>query len=104
MIRSTQLIKTVGSFALYNKSTFNSVIGPATFFMDESASCGGLTLPFATGIIDDLIVKAKVFGASARQFLVSFLKIFASSRDVLMAALSLLKSHQYACTYLARQL
>jgi len=44
--------------------------------MDLSASCGGLTLPFASGIIDDLIVKAKVFGTSAVQFLLSFFDFF----------------------------
>ena len=32
-----------------------------------------LTLPLASGIIDDLIVKAKVFGTSPGQFLLSFL-------------------------------
>lgn|GEM_PF-6557003 len=59
-----------------NSSPFDSVIGWLYFFMGLSASYGGLTLPFASGIIDDLIVKAKVFGASTRQFLVSFFENF----------------------------
>jgi hypothetical protein len=48
--------------------------------LDSSASCGGLTLPFASGIIDDLIVKAKVFGTSVGQFLLSFFENFRVTR------------------------
>jgi len=33
-------------------------------------------MPFASGIIDDLIVKAKVFGTSLGQFLLSFFENF----------------------------
>lgn len=43
-------------------------------------------MPFASGIIDDLIVKAKVFGTSLGQFLLSFLKIFVSSLSALVMA------------------
>jgi hypothetical protein len=36
---------------------------------------GSLTLPLASGIIDDLFVKAKVFGTSLGQILLSFFEI-----------------------------
>lgn len=44
----------------------------------------GRTLPFASGIIDDLIVKAKVFGAGVGHFLSSFREKFGVAACVVM--------------------
>ncbi len=52
------LIKAERTFTFYKWR-----YGPATFYGLVS-DCSLLTLPFASGIIDDLFVKTKVFGVS----------------------------------------
>lgn len=71
MFRSTQLIKLYVALHHANSFTFNSVIGRLCFFIDCRLFYKPV-LPFASGIIDDLIVKAKVFGIPAGQILLSF--------------------------------
>lgn len=79
MFRSAHRIKTVGSLLLWIVTKWivtkretgllstNGIMG-RLLFMDLSALGIWLTLPFASGIIDDLIVKAKVFGVYPGQF------------------------------------
>jgi hypothetical protein len=79
MFRSAHRIKTVGSLLLWVVTKWivtkretgllstHGVMG-RLLFMDLSALGIWLTLPFASGIIDDLIVKAKVFGVYPGQF------------------------------------
>lgn len=58
-----------------------------------------LTLPLASGIIDDLIGKAKVFGTFPGQFIASFLEILLSRYSLLVG---LQDTSWKCCTYVGR--